>query len=194
MVMAGQSQSKIKKYHRELSTMTRPPHFIFRPRKKEHLKIALKKAGFDPSIKQIKAVPIWSTEKHPLRWFDSKGRFILQEQYVKTAVVHVDPMAVSKDPKAYARKIIRENPDAEIFQIKVGEHYLSASFTKRTFTQGFVRLINRYKGERKKNFVNNVLSGFDLNFTREQATYAEWQASQKRIPKKAGRKPKKKNA
>lgn len=190
--MAGQSKAKIKRYHKELSSKTRPPHFIYRPRRKDHLKIATQKAGISPAFKQIKAVPIASTEERPSRWIDKQGRFIVKEKYVKTTFVSLDAMAVIKDPKAYAQKILRENPDAETFNIKVGGSFLPTVFTRRTFTAGFGRLLRRYKGERKKHFIKEVLTGFDLADTYEQTSYQLWRAEQKRRPKKAGRKPKKK--
>lgn len=189
--MAGQSKAKIKRYHKALSRKTRPPHIVYRPRRKDHLKIAMNKAGFTPEISQIKAVPILTTEDRPARWIDKKGRFILQEKYVKTVFVAADAMAIIKDPTAYARKIIRENPNIETFNIRVGDSYLPTVFTKRTFTAGFNRLLSRYKGQRKKDFISNVLTGFDLIDTTGQSTYQEWRAIQKRTPKKAGRKPKK---
>lgn len=189
--MAGQSKAKIKRYYKELAAKTRPPHIIYRPRRKDHLKIAVQKAGISPQFKQIKAVPIATTEKRPKRWIDSKGKFILQEKYVKTVFVPIDPMAVIADPKAYARKIIKDNPDGETFHIKVGGNYLSAVFTRQTFTAGFARMLRRYKGATLKNFITEVLTGFDIVDSREQTSYMLWRAKQKGTPKKAGRKPKK---
>lgn len=188
--IAGQSIAKIKRYHKELSAITRPPHFIFRPRRKDHLKLAAKKAGIEPRFSQIKAVPIATTEDKPLRWIDKKGRFVLQEKYIMTVFVPADPMAILKDPKAYARKIIKENPDAKSFHIKVGNNFLPMVFSKTTFTAGFARFLRRYKGEKKIQFVNNVLSGFDLTGLKEQSTYMQWRAEQKRKRKKTGRKRK----
>lgn len=188
--ISPQSKAKIRRYYREISAATKPPHFIYRPRKKAHLKAAIKKAGIEPQFTQIKAVPIASTEKSPLRWIDKKGNFVLQEQYIKTVFVPLDPLAVIADPKEYARRIIRENPNAETYHIKVGNNFLPTVFTKRTFVKGFTRFLRRYKGKALKHFVKDVLAGFDLSAPKEQSTYMEWQAIQKRTPKKSGRKPK----
>lgn len=177
--ISPQSIAKIKRYHKEFRAITYSSKRIYRPRRKDHLQAAIIKAGINPQFKQIKAIPLPTTDENAKVSIDTKGNILIKEKNIDIKFTPIDSEAVIKNTRKYAKRILTENPKAKRFLIKVGKHYLSVSFERETFVNGLVKLMERYKGKARRDFAESVLRGIETTNYKRQTSYEKYQIARK---------------
>lgn len=178
--ISPQSIAKIKRYHKELRSITYSSKRIYRPRIKSHLQSAIIKAGIKPEFKQLKAIPLPTTDEKAKVSIDNKGNMLIKEKNIDIKFTPIDPKSLIKNPRQYAKQILLDNPKAKRFMVKVGKYYLSVSFERDTFANGLVKLMKRYKtGKSKREFANSVIRGIETTNYKRQTSYEQFQIARK---------------
>lgn len=189
--IAPQSIAKIRKYHAEIERQNVAGRRMFRPRKKEHLKIALKRSYTPPKLqKQMKAVviPFWD-KKARIRIDTTKREpelaLKIEQAVVQEKFVYFDAVAMAKNPKQYLQNSINKIPAARSFNVICGKGKIDIAFHRDDIIDRIIGLMNKYKNW------GDWLYGLSVYKFKRQASVKKYKKAKQKAAKKRKKKKRK---
>lgn len=153
--LSASEKRKIAKYHAALTELKSRPHYVYRPRRDDHLRKAQEFAQHPSGLKFRAAfIPTAGDEKPEIAW---KGKGKKTRIKVKTGAPGIkpieteflpfDPEEIAADPGAHTREVIKEAPAAKWFSIGAGAFEIRKAIKRPFIVREVERLASRYSGE-----------------------------------------------
>lgn len=161
---------KIKTYYDEIAALAVRPHHVYRPRKKERLKIAQQYAQHEKNLPGLKVAFIPTDGKHRprLRFNDKKKSLTVTTNHVSSKNIPFDIPKLIADPDGHIAQVMTQDARAAAFTIQAGKYEIPKALDKDFVPREVKKLMAKYGNEDANNYFGNWLWGLKSHHFHEQ--------------------------